>query len=179
MSLLDKVSEWIERKLIKAGLIKDKKEEERYAKYPNVDREIQKEIYNSTFNYEIDPYVDVVVNDVIKFKNKMTKFTYEFCSVEIEFENGTKVQLWTENCWYGFLSTIELIDKYGNEKKFKSKRPSEETIISFLNAYHEYFSIEDHKVQPRKSHIDKYYTQNFFNFDSEEKEEKDESEKQP
>ena len=176
MSLLDSVAEWVETKLIKIGLCKDKKEEEKYAKYPNIDRKIQKEIYNTTFHYNFDQELDVVVNNVIKFKNKMTKITYEFCFVKIEFENSTKVRLWTENCWYAFLNTVEINDKdKKNYKRFTAKRPSPETMISFLNAYSKYFNIENNQVNPKKSSIDNYYTKTFFNFDR--KEEKSEPER--
>ena len=165
MSLLDSIAEWIERKLVKIGLCKEK-----YAKYPNIDRKIQKEIYNTTFTYEFDPEIDVIINDIIKFKNKITKFTYELCCVKIEFENGTKAKLWIENCWYAFLNIIEITDKDGkNHKKITAKRPSAETMISFLNSYYEYFNIENSKVNPKKSHIDNYYTQKFFNFNQQEK----------
>lgn len=177
MSLLDRIAEWIERKLVKIGLCKDRKEEERYAKYPNVDIKIQKEIYNTTFNYDFDPEIDVVVNDIVKFKNKMTKFTYELCCVTIEFENGTKTSLWIENCWYAFLNNVEIKDIGGkNHKKFMAKRPSAETMINFLNAYSEYFNIDNNKVNPKKTCIDNYYTKRFFNFDQ--KEEKSNHERQ-
>ena len=170
MSLLDSIAEWIEAKLVKLGLCKDRKEEERYAKYPNVDRKVQKEIYNTSFNYLFDQEVDTIINDVIKFKDKAIKFTHEYCCAVIEFENGTTVRLWTENCWYGFLNMVEIYDKNEkNHKKFNSKRPSPETMISFLNAYSECFDIEEDRVTPKKSSIDNYYTKKFFNFNQQEK----------
>ena len=169
MSLLDSIAEWIESKLVKIGLCKDRKEEERYAKYPNIDRKIQKEIYNTSFNYLFDQEVDIIIKDVIKFKDKATKFIHEFCCAVIEFENGTTVRLWTENCWYGFLNIVEIYDKNEkNHKKFNSKRPSAETMISFLNAYSECFDIEEDRVTPKKSSIDNYYTKKFFDFDQKE-----------
>ena len=177
MSLLDSIAEWIESKLVKLGLCKDRKEEERYAKYPNVDRKVQKEIYNTTFNYDFDPEVDIIIKDVIKFKDKATKFIHELCCAVIEFENGTTVRLWTENCWYGFLNVVEIYDKNEkNHKKFNYKRPSAETMISFLNAYSECFDIEEDRVTPKKSSIDNYYTKRFFDFDQ--KEEKSDHERQ-
>ena len=57
-------------------------------------------------------------------------------------------------------------------KKISAKRPSPETMISFLNTYSDCFDIEEDRVTPKKSSIDNYYTKKFFNFDQ--KEEKNE-----
>ena len=118
-------------------------------------------VYLSRMNNEYKPKWDILIQHIIDHADQISKIEKVPNTITFYFLNGTNVNCWISNLWYGFLYECSISNKSNFDKLglviYRNGRPSRFMILKFLKLLSQFCTISNNDIELKKNDIDEYF----------------------
>ena len=118
-------------------------------------------VYLSRMNNEYKPKWDILIQHIIDHADQISKIEKVHYTITFYFLNGTNVNCWISNLWYGFLYECSISNKSNFDKLglviYRNGRPSRFMILKFLKLLSQFCTISNDDIELKKIDIDEYF----------------------